>query len=72
MKKCRNKKLYEFLIDKTNKNLIVSLLAFITLILCTIFIKNLFLRIMFYIGFYMLINNLYLKCINFFFAKDCK
>lgn len=72
MKKCRNKKLYDFLMDRTNKSLIVLLLAFIVLMICSIFIQNVFLRIVFYIGFYMLINNLYMKIVNFFFAKDCK
>ena len=72
MKKCRNKKLYDFLIDKINKNAIVSLLALFILLISLVFIKSVFLRIVFYFGFYMLVNNYYLKVVNFFFADDCK
>ena len=72
MRKSNNKKLYEFLIDKMNKNAIVTILALIILLICNIFIKNVFLRITFYLGFYMLINNYYIKVVNYFFAEDLK
>ncbi len=51
MKKSNNKKLYGFFIDKANKSAIVTLLAFIMLLVFNIFISNLFLRIVFYIRF---------------------
>lgn len=72
MKKCNNKKLYNFLVDRTNKSLIVTLFAFILLLISNIFIKDIFLRIAFYLGFYFLINNLYMKVVNCFFDKSCK
>lgn len=49
MRKSNNKKLYDFFIDKANKSAIVTLLAFIMLLVFNIFISNLFLRITFYI-----------------------
>ncbi len=72
MKKSSNKKLYDFLIDKTNKNLIVSLLALAVFILCTKFINNLFLRLAIYFFLYFLINNLYLKVVRLFFDDICR
>lgn len=72
MKKCNNKKLYNFLVDRTNKSLIVTLFAFILLLILNIFIKDIFLRIAFYLGFYFLINNLYMKVVSCFFDRSCK
>lgn len=72
MNKCTNKKLYDFLVDKTNKNLIVTFLAFIALLLFNIFINNIFLRIVFYLGFYLLINNIYFKLLDLFFVDFLK
>lgn len=72
MKKSNNKKLYDFLIDKANKSAIVTLFAFLMLLVFNIFIKNLFLRIVFYLGFYLLVNNYYLKVVNYFFVDNLK
>lgn len=72
MKRCSNKKLYDFLVDKINKNAIVMLIAFIMLLVLNIFINNVFLRVVFYLGFYMLVNNFYIKVVNFFFVDNCK
>lgn len=72
LKKSNNKKLYDFLIDKANKSAIVTLFAFLMLLVFNIFIKNLFLRIVFYLGFYLLVNNYYLKVVNYFFVDNLK
>lgn len=72
MKKCNSKKLYDFLIDKHTKNAIIALIAFIMLLVFNIFISNLFLRLVFYFGFYMVTKNFYDKIVNFFFVEYIK
>ena len=70
--KYSKEKMKKFLMDSTNKSLICSLLALISLVFVTKLVSNLFLRLAIYFGIYFILNNLYYRFVFHFFGEHFK
>lgn len=67
--KYSREKMKKFLMDKTNKSLICSLLALILFILVINLVSNVFLRLAIYFASYLILNNFYNRVVTHFFGE---